>query len=336
MGLRGERIATTRRTFGEVADEWIAAQGHLRPRTLDAYRWAIEKHLRPALGTLRIAEIDEQAIIEDVIAPMQARKLKAWTIRGALTPLGRILTFAVRRGEIPSNPLSRLDRGERPSVGRKELAVLDSDEISRVIAHAGEWRPLLATLVFTGLRIGEARGLQWHDVNLDAGLITVARQVGRDRQPAALKTSAATRDVVIMDALARVLRAHRLASPYPAASDPVFASAIGTPIDDHNARSRGLRPALRAAGVERNITLHDLRHTAASLMIANGADVVFVSHQLGHASPAITLTTYARIFDQVAHAATMRDRMQTRYGALLDTKPATPATITPSASPNSA
>lgn len=313
---RGEKVIPGRRTFAEIADDWLARQTGLRPRTVETYKWAIEKHLKPAIGPLRISEIDERTITEDVIGRMQLKKRTAWTIRGVLTPLGRILDHGVRTGEISSNPIRRLQRGERPSVSQKELVVLDTKEIKKLIEKApDDWRAFLSTAIFTGLRIGELRGLIWRDFDDANAVLHVRRQMGRDGIAAPPKTARGRRSVVLPPFLVKVLREHRLASEFSGRDQPIFTSSMGTPVDEKNASKRGLTKALENAGIDRHLSLHDLRHTAASLMIANGANVVYVSHQLGHASPTITLGTYARLFDHAEHADAMRDRMEAAFGS---------------------
>src|SRR5262249_32468434 len=87
---RGERVAPSRLTFAEYAQAWLDAQTHLRPRTREWYDIALRVHLIPRLGRLRLSEITEDDVLR-VIAEMRAAGKAAWTIRGVLTPLGRIL-----------------------------------------------------------------------------------------------------------------------------------------------------------------------------------------------------------------------------------------------------
>lgn len=103
-----------------------------------------------------------------------------------------------------------------------------------------------------------------------------------------LKTSAARRDVVVMPELAATLRRHRLASFFSGESDLVFCSDTGRTVGHRNLTARGLTKATKRAGLD-GVTFHVLRHTFASILIDQGHDVVFVSRQLGHANPSITL-----------------------------------------------
>ncbi len=321
---RGERLAPTKLTFAEVAALWLATQSELRPRTRDAYQSALKNHLLPRFGRLRAAQINQDHIAL-FIADMRERGYKGWTIRAALTPLGRSLGYAARRGLIGSNPMERLERGERPSVAQREMRTLTRDEISRVLSAAdAAQRPLLAAAVFTGLRLGELLGLTWANVNFGAGTVEVRRQLSRSGERVDPKTRQAVRDVVLMPALARLLREHRLRSPFARDSDFVFASSTGTGLDPTVPRRALARAKERTnldAGDRAPVRFHDLRHTFASLLVAQGANVVFVSRQLGHSSPDITLRVYAHLFDAAEHAERATAELEASFGGVLDGNP---------------
>jgi len=173
------------------------------------YGTGIRVHIVPRLGRLKLSAVTEDDVA-GLMAHMRGKGYAAWTIRGVLTPLGRIYSTAVRRGLAPSNPVRRLERGERPSVQRREMRVLDSAEIGKLLdAAPALYRPLIATALFTGTRQGETLGLRWADVDFDAGLIRVRRQLGRDGTLAQPKTAQAVRDVLLIPSLARILREHK-------------------------------------------------------------------------------------------------------------------------------
>lgn len=318
---RGERVKPTQATFAEVAELWLATQSQLRPNTRDAYDSMLRTHLLPRFGRLKIAQltVDHVALL---ITEMRDERKAGWTVRAALTPLRRILRYAVRRGLIGTNPMDRLERGERPSVGRRDMRILSREEIGKVLEHAdADYRPLLATATFTGLRLGELLGLTWANVDFDAGAVNVRWQLDRRGERVEPKTEQAVRDVVLMPALARTLREHRLRSRFARDDDLVFPSVTGRGLDPTVARG-ALKRAVAAAGLDGGdrpkLRLHDLRHTFASLLIAGGANVVFVSRQLGHASPDITLRVYAHLFDAAEHAQRASSALEASFGAVLD------------------
>jgi integrase len=313
--------APAEHTFEQVATAWFARQMNLRPATRARYEISLRRHLLPRLGTLPISELDEELVAE-LIAGMQQAGYAAWTIRSALTPLRRVLHHAARRRLIATNPMLLLERSELPTVGNREQRVLSKDEIGQLIsAAAPRYRPLLATAAFTGLRLGELLALVWADIDLGAGFLSVRKTLDRNLQRQQPKTPSAIRDVVLMPSLAKILDDHRQKSPYPDDHDPVFTTRVGTPIDHRNAQRRGLRAAANAAGLERpdtkGLRMHDLRHTFASLLISQGANVVFVSRQLGHASPAMTLGVYAHLFDRAQHAATVKALLEEHFSNVL-------------------
>lgn len=119
-----------------------------------------------------------------------------------------------------------------------------------------------------------------------------------------------------MPELGAELRSHQAASPFAEPTDIVFASTKGTSRNDRNVANRGLKVACRAAGLE-GVSFHVLRHTFASILIAQGHDVVFGSRQLGHANAAITLKVYAHWFDAARHAETARQRLSDEYRGVL-------------------
>jgi integrase len=201
------------------------------------------------------------------------------------------------------------------------MRVLERDEIDRLLAAATpRWRPLFATLTFTGLRIGEALGLRWRDVDFEAGVIRVRTQLdattGEIVEP---KTEKARRDVALMPALGRLLREQRLAAPPGLSGDDcfVFAKADGDP-PRHGTARHAFERTLAKAGLSK-LRLHDCRHTFVSLLLAAGRDVVFVSRQVGHSSPAITLNVYSHLFDAARHADETRAALEASFGGLLET-----------------
>jgi integrase len=332
---RGELATPTRLTFAELAATWLEAfealvvAGERSPRTLENYTYLLNHHIIPAFGKKRLQEVTTDDIAA-LIVQMRNKQLAAKTINGALVPIGRILQHALRRGYITDNPLSRLERHERPRIYRRDQRVLNHHQISALLdASLPRYRPLLATATYTGLRLNELLGLTWQDINLQDGFIHVRHQLSRPTldNPAhrvRLKTTAATRDVPLLPQLAAILKRHKLAARHSADSDYVFATATGTPLGYRNVERRGLGHAADTAGLntgeQPRLRVHDLRHTFAShLIIDLKLDIAHVSRILGHARPSITLDTYTHLYNQAQHASDIRNRMaQSSFGDLLN------------------
>jgi len=205
---------------------------------------------------------------------------------------------------------------------------LSSDEIARLLDNCPSlYRPLVATALFTGMRQGEALGLQWADLDLDTGVVHVRRQLLRDGTLGPTKTARGSRDITIFPALVALLREHRrtaFARGHARPSDFVFGSATGGPWHYRNVVRRGLDKATDAARLNVDghprLRWHDLRHTYASLLIAQGENVVYVSRQLGHADASITLKIYAHLFDAAEHARRASSRLEASYATVLQGK----------------
>jgi integrase len=313
---KGDAVRPTKQNFAEFAETWLGGLA-LKPRTIEAYRYALDKHLLPRFKRRRLAEIS----VEDVarlVTEMQKSGYAGWTINGTLTTLSALMRRAARQGLIAVNPVSKLDRGERPKLGGTEKRILTSDEIAKVLGGAGSFRPLVAVFLFAGLRFGEALGLTWQDIDYDAGFIRVRRQLDRTRKYVELKTNAGSRDVVLAPQLAKLLKEHRLASRYKAMADPVFSAPDGRG-RDRRSTARGIERALERAGLaDAGISPHSFRHTFASMLIVQlKLDPARVAAQLGHASPSITLKVYTHLFEQARHADELRDALDQGFGHLM-------------------
>lgn len=231
--LRDEWIAQIRRgdlptlragrvTFGDVAHEWLGnverlvELDELAPRTRDGYREGLEQHVLPDFESRLVASITA----DDLVRWHTRQRLlgvSAWTIRKRWMPFRLALQHAARHGLIPTNPADLLTRRERPKPGPSSVRFLSRDEVGRLLAHAPmRYRAAIAIGLFAGLRISELVGLTWEDVDFDERVIRVRWQMeskGKNPKRRQVKTDAGRRDVVLMPALARLLREHRVASP---------------------------------------------------------------------------------------------------------------------------
>jgi integrase len=338
-----EDVTPSRVTFSEVAEERFAvldslvASGERSARTLEAQRHRYNSNLRDALGHVRVQSITPRHVA-DVLAKMRAKRIKrgpkaeptplsSWTITSTYILLGTILQFAVTRGYRGDNPISRLSKAERP-VARNatEARVITADEITKLIDHSlPTYRPLIATLAYSGLRLSEGLGLTWGDINFEAEEIHVRFQLSKatKESPArrvALKTGAAKRDVVLLPQLATILREHRkeaLAKGLYRADGFVFCTSAGTPFYGRNVAERGIDKAGDRAGLnpegKPKLTAHDLRHSFASHLIRAGVDVYSVSRQLGHARASTTLDVYSHEFEPTKNGEALRQQLATAF-----------------------
>ena len=318
----GAPARSPRTTFAEIAGEWLHDQenrvlvGDLQRRTLETYELGLRRHALPELGSRQVRAITA----DDLVAwnrRLQTEGYTADSIRAWWTPLRLVFSHAVRRGVIEANPADKLMANERPKLGGGRQRFLSWVEMQRLLAEArSPYRLAIAIGLFAGLRVSETLGLLWRDIDGESEHIKVRFQMGRDGERRRLKTAAASRDNILMPQLAQELRKHRDASRFSHDDDLVFASSHGKTIGHRNLTARGLERACARAGLD-GVTFHVLRHTFASLLISQGHDPVFVSHQLGHANPAITLRVYAHLFDAARHGHDARCRLEAEYRDLL-------------------
>ena len=312
---RGERVVTTRVTVDEYATETFFPALRVRERTQAIYESNYRLHIRPRLGRRKLAEVTVDDVAR-LIADLEREGKAAWSIRGVLTVLGRIFATAERAALIPGNPVRKLDRGERPKTDTTERRILSEVEQAKLLAEAGTFKALVAVGMFAGLRMGEALGLTWQDIDFEQGFIRVGYQLDRQRNRVELKTTRSRRSVVLMPQLAGVLREHKMASRFKAPTDFVFPAPDGRG-REHRATGRGIERAVDRAQVG-PLSFHGLRHGFASMLI-NGLkqDVETVSRQLGHASASITLDIYSHQFEQAKTHDELRNAMSASFGHLL-------------------
>jgi integrase len=304
-------------TLAQYVAEWLRGlDGLVLPSTVEAYAGRLERHVLPQFGERRFDSVSIDDIVA-LICELRKRGYSDSTIASTLTPLSRLFAHAVRRGLIESNPVGKLDRSERPRFSRQERPVLNPNEIGRLLAAAPpRFRTLLATAALSGLRQGELLGLHWRDVDFDNQLIHVRTALNRKRRDVPPKTERAVRDVILMPALGEALRRHKAESVFHRPDDYVFTTRSGAPAHAAHLGLQALKPALERAGIQ-PIRWHDLRHTFASLLIAGGANITFVSRQLGHTSSQVTLGIYAHLLDRDEQERRTRDMLQEMVGGVL-------------------
>jgi integrase len=321
---KGERIAPTRQTFEQYARGWLDRQ-HVRPRTHELHVWALERHLLPWFGQRQLAQITSDDVAA-FIADMRKRGLKGWTITSALRPLSIICGEAARKGYIAANPVSRLDRRERPKHDdQRPKRILTLEEMQAIVDHADseEYRCLLELMLTGGLRVGEALGLAVCDLDRKHSVVRVECQLDRDGTRTPLKTEESHRAIDIPPQLVRRLLA--LIAARGALFDPgalVFASRNGTGLERKVARE-ALNRASKAAKIPPpEPTLHDLRHSHASMLIAMDVSVVDVQRRLGHRKPDTTLRVYAH---EWKYREARRSQIGHQLGRLFNERKALPA-----------
>lgn len=295
-------IPLERQTVEKYLKEWLqSVKPSLRPRTWDRYEQYVRLHAVPHLGHLPLARLFPQhlqALYRDCLET----GLSAMTVVHLHTVIHTALEKAARWGLVARN-VADLVSPPRPQ--RKEMQTL-SPEQARTFLEAAKGDRLEALYVLaltTGMRQGELLALHWQDVDLEGQTLQVRFTLQRRRSEfvfAEPKTPRSKRQVILTNAAATALRRHRARQVEerlrqgPAWEDTglVFANQIGQPLYGVDMTRARLYPLLRRAGLP-GIRFHDLRHTAATLLLGQGMHAKVVADMLGHSAIAITLDLYS-------------------------------------------
>jgi len=315
---RGEqhRSPVAALTVAELASDWLAhltgRVGHRDPhrryaaRTVELYGQRLEQHILPVLGHRPAADVT-LADVRRLVDRLGAAGLAPSTVTGILGILSGLLRYAVKGGVIERNPVRDLDRDDRPGVGRvSEPRYLSAEELGRLLDRLTDtFRPVAAACAYAGLRVSEALGLRWRDVDLKTQTLTVSGQLGSDGERVPVKTAASGATVPLLPALARQLREHRSRQAarnlrLVHADELVFSTSRGKPQSRRNAL-RAVHAAGDAAGLNGDgrepVGLHDLRHSFVGLALAAGASLAETAALARHANARVTAQVYAGLAD---------------------------------------
>jgi integrase len=305
----GRAASRSKLTFGTCLDSYLAAleASGAREKTVRTMRGIAERHVRPALGAKEVQKVstaDVRAVLGAVARLSGSTGTKVYRV------MREGFAVAIREDALVRSPLDKLDRRELPKQrATKKPRRLDDAELERLFTAAKTRTPgyhaLFVLLAFTGLRIREALGLTWADVDLGQGVIRVERQVADDDTTYIdVKTPNARRDLPLYPFLRRVLVEHKIASTWNSDDDPVFAAGRRRPKRYCNVR-RALAVAVKEARITvaagERLSAHSLRHTYTShLIVGLELDAATTSKLAGHADPGVTMRVYADDFRQAS------------------------------------
>lgn len=307
-------------TVDEWAATWLATTVHLKPKTRVGYDSMLRTHVLPALGSVPVSAIDRPRV-DAFIAELVATGAAPGTVRSARKVLRLVLETAVNAKALPANPCAGV---KVPRSAKAEMHFLTADQVAdlaQAIGHperrtggqgaAPWWRtewPEYALLVrfaaYTGLRAGELEALRVKRLDLLRGRVEVAETVGEVTGHGLVfgptKTDQ-TRTVPLPRFLCEEL-APALAGK--GREDFVFPGPEGGALRHRNFYARHFKPAVRQAGLPDTLRFHDLRHTFAGLLIAEGAHPRALMERMGHSSITVTLGTYGHLLPGLEQALT--------------------------------
>jgi integrase len=310
---RGLVFDATNQSVSGYMTRWLEdfAKANLAPRTYHNYKLQIREHIISAFGTMKLSKLDTPNIQALYTAKLKGG-LKPSSVRYIHAVLHCALKKAVELRLIPRNPAAS---ARPPKIRQEEITPLDAEQ-SRVLlvaARGDRFECLYILSLMCGLRMGEALGLKWSDIDLEAGTLRVNRQLQRIREGGGLVFSepknASRRTIDLPQRAVEALKSYRkrqLEEQLRAGTkwqdnNLVFASRKGTPLDAQNIVNRYFKPLLRRADLP-EIRWHDLRHTCATLLLGRGVHPKMVQHLLGHGSIQLTLDRYSHWIPSMGRA----------------------------------
>ena len=312
-------------TVSQLLDDWLRSKRseEISSQTLVDYEITIRKHLKPAVGAIKVQKLTP-ARLQSQYATWTEQGLSARVIRGAHMRLSQALDQAVKFNMVARNVC---DSVTPPKVVGAKTDVWTPHEAATFLeASERDWlHPLWHFLVLEGMRRGEALGLRWKDVNWERGSVHIMQSVAPDKANKGkaiiqrrTKTAAGARQVRLTTQTLDALRQHRrvwlerkMAAPEWNDNDLIICTSRGTPVNPNNV-SRNFNALVERAGLRR-IRVHDLRHTAATLLLKAGVPAKVVSERLGHAKIGITLDLYSHVLpDMQDDAAEAMSKIFTR------------------------
>lgn len=324
---RGTYLTPQKITVGQWLDEWLDtyAVTKVKPLTYQSYAAVIKNHLKPAFGAVSLQSL-RGSHVQKLYNEMLAKGRNAKTVINVSAVLRKSLDVAMKQGLITSNPC---DAAELPKAMRKEIKPLTDAEIPLFLEQIEkhEFRNAYALCLFAGLREGECLGLSWSQVDFEKGRITVSQQLQKTKsghveyyiadttksgKPRTIEPPAICFDYLRDEKRRQAQNKLKAGELWNNEWNLVFANEVGRYIEIETFY-RKFKKVVAAIG-RPDARVHDLRHTAATVAIASGADIKSVQSLLGHATAAFTLDVYAHTSE-----AMMKDtaaRMQSYYDNL--------------------
>jgi integrase len=311
-----QAVEGSRLTLSQFLVRWLDdVRPRLAPATWKKHESICRVHLVPVVGHRRLSELSVHDVTRLVDERGPLGVLDAQTRRHVRGTMRRALADALRQGHVTKNVAAL---AEPPSLPHRERSVLDALQVRALIDGTREDRlhALWVLLATTGLREAEALGLTWDDVDLDGQTASVRRTLQRhdgEWQLRPPKTARSRRTVYLPSLTVEALRSHRrdqqaalMAAGKPGQLGLVFVTERGRPIHGPNL-SKVLYAHLDRLGLPR-VTVHDLRHSAATVLYAEGVPLEAIADMLGHSTTRVTADLYRHRVERIQRDAA--DAMQ--------------------------
>lgn len=304
-------------TLADLYPGWYETTAALKPKTQLDYKSLWDNVVQPEWGDRQLRHVnlaDVKAWVANCHSK-SGKSLGASRSRNAYSLLVQILDHAVDKGLLARNPAREVSPGRRAFLPKSPQGdtrnVLTRAELADVGAAAGPYGDLIRLMGNVGLRFNEAVALKGSDVDFTNNVIRVERTFSdlNGKLIEQLPKNGSTRQVPLPASLRQSLAERALKAGQ---AGYLFTTETGACIRHSNFSRRVWTPALKEAGIVRRVTIHDLRHTAASWLVANRCSVPLLAKMLGHADPALTLRRYSHLFeDDIQRLAASIDAAET-------------------------
>ncbi len=296
-------------TVAQHFERWLRdeVQHTRKPRTHQSYSDSARLYILPLCGALKLTQL-QPAHVQQFHTAMIERGLSAKTVRIAHSALHAALDQAVDWNLVPRNVAALV---KAPRLKRQEVQAFDAAQArqSQTVAAATRWNGLIAVALATGMRQGELLGLTWGDVDFEAGVIRVRRQLGRDGTLDELKNDKHRRSIDTPTSTLAALKEHKrqqsearlLLGQKWEDHGLVFCTHAGRPLGWRNV-GREYKHLLSRAGLP-DYPFHALRHTNATLLLLQGVHPKVVQERLGHSNISMTLDIYSHVLPRLGQEA---------------------------------
>lgn len=317
---RGLPVTNGRDSVEQYLESWLAsARPALRERTWERYEQYVRLHVNPTLGRMRLDKLTPQQL-QRLYAERLAAGSSSTTVHHLHATIHKALKQAVRWNLVSRNVADFVDP---PRISVREMATLSDTQVRTLLdaARGDRLEALYVVAVTTGMRQGELLALRWRDVNLESGRAQIRGSMQATKAGLKIvetKTPGSRRQVALSQAARSALTHHRARQAEERLrvgsawedNDLVFCNQVGRPIPASHLTMRSFQPLLIRAGLPR-VRFHDLRHTAATLLLGAGTHAKIVSEMLGHSRIGTTMDLYSHV------TPTMQQQAADTFDAIL-------------------
>jgi integrase len=328
---RGLPVVVERQTLQQFFADWLerSLKPRAKPRSYESFSTIARLHIVPKLGGLQLAKLQPQHL-QGLLDEKTKAGLSPQTVANIRTVLRSALAQAQKWGLVARNVGALVDA---PRISRKQMEALDPENARRFLnaANGSRFEAVYITALTLGLRRGEVLGLRWRDIDFEGRTLRVNQSIQRlataggtgpksELRATETKTDGSRRTVAMPESVIRAVRLQRAkqaqqrlaaGSAWQSNHDLIFTNQIGGPLEP-KVLAREYKKLLKAAGIPTSLRFHDLRHSAATLLLAQGVHPRAIMELLGHSSITVTMNTYAHVLPAMMREAA--DKMDAIFG----------------------